>query len=76
MNPLNVTHPFITQKALPRKPERAADAWNGITTAALLLLLKVWKATGISQRFGISRQAVIDWIQKVNKPGLHSVPDE
>ena len=76
MNPLKVTHPSITQKALLRKAESVPGAWNGIRIAALLLLLRGWKSTAISQLFGISRQAVIDWIRKANKRGLDSVLDE
>jgi len=76
MNPLKVTHPSITQKALLRKAESVPGAWSGIRIAALLLLLKGWKSTAISQIFGISRQAVIDWIRKANQRGLDSVLDE
>ena len=76
MNPLKVTHPSITQKALLRKAESTPGAWNGIRIAALLLLLRGWKSTAISQLFGISRQAVVDWIRKANRSGLDSVLDE
>jgi transposase len=76
MKPLKLTHPSITQKALLRKAESIPGAWNGIRIAALLLLLRGWKSTAISRLFGISRQAVVDWIRKANKRGLESVIDE
>jgi transposase len=76
MKSLKVTHPSITEKALLQKAESIPGAWNGIRIAALLLLLRGWKSTAISRLFGISRQAVIDWIRKANKRGLDSVLDE
>ena len=76
MNPLKVTHASITEKALLRKAESIPGAWNGIRIAALLLLLKGWKSSAISRLFGVSRQAVVDWIRKANKRGLDSVLDE
>ena len=76
MNPLKITHASITEKALLRKAESIPGAWNGIRIAALLLLLKGWKSSAISQLFGVSRQAVVDWIRKANKRGLDSVLDE
>jgi transposase len=76
MKPLVVTHSAITQKALLRKAESIPGAWNGIRIAALLLLLRGWKSTAISQLFGVSRQAVVDWIRKANQRGLDSVLDE
>ena len=76
MNPLKITHASITEKALLRKAESIPGAWNGIRIAALLLFLKGWKSSAISQLFGVSRQAVIDWIRKANKRGLDSVLDE
>jgi transposase len=76
MNALKVTHPSITEKALLRKVESIPGAWSGIRIAALLLLLKGWKSTAISRLFGISRQAVVDWIRKADKRGLDSVLDK
>ncbi len=76
MNPLTVTHASITEEALLRKAESIPGAWSGVRIAALLLLLKGWKSTAISQLFGVSRQAVVDWIRKANKRGLDSVLDE
>jgi transposase len=76
MNPPRVTHVSITEKALLRKAESIPGAWSGIRIAALLLLLKGWKSSAISQLFGVSRQAVVDWIRKGNKRGLDSVLDE
>jgi len=76
MKPLKLTHPSVTQKALLRKAENIPGAWNGIRIATLLLLLRGWKSTAISRLFGISRQAVVDWIRKANKRGLDSVIDK
>jgi transposase len=76
MKPLTVTHASITEKALLQKAESIPGAWVGIRIAGLLLLLKGWKSTAISQLFGISRQAVVEWIRRANKRGLDSVLDE
>lgn len=76
MKPLKVMHSSITEKALLRKAESIPGAWSGIRIAALLLLLRGWKSTAISQLFGISRQAVVDWVRKANTRGLDSVLDE
>lgn len=76
MKPLKLTHASITRKALLRRAENIPGAWNGIRIAALLLLLGGWKSTAVSRLFGISRQAVVDWIRKANKRGLASVIDE
>jgi transposase len=76
MNPLKLTHPSITRKALLKKAEATPGAWTGIRIAALLLLLSGWKSTAISRLFGVSRQAVVDWIRKANDRGVSSVVDE
>ncbi len=76
MNPLKVTHPSITEKALLKKAESIPGAWNGIRIAGLLLLIRGWNSTAVSRLFGLSRQAVVDWIRKANTRGLDSVIDE
>lgn len=76
MKPLPLLHPSLRRKALLRKAETIPGAWNGIRIAALLLLLAGWKSTAVSRLFGVSRQAVLDWIRKANRNGLHSVVDE
>lgn len=59
-----------------RKAETIPGAWNGIRIAGLVLLLAGWKSTAVSRLFGVSRQAVVDWIRKANRKGLDSVVDE
>jgi transposase len=76
MTPLKLEHPSITRKALLTKAEATPGAWAGIRIAALLLLLSGWKSTAISRLFGVSRQAVVDWIRKANTRGVNSVVDE
>lgn len=76
MKPLKLSHSSLTRKALLRKAETIPGAWNGIRIAGLLLLLAGWKSTAVSQLFGVSRQAVVDWIRKTNRDGLHSVIDK
>lgn len=76
MKPLKVVHPSITQKELLRKAESIPGAWSGIRIAALLLLLAGWKSTAIGRLFGVSRQAVVDWVRRANRRGVESVLDE
>lgn len=76
MKPLSLSHPSLTRKTLLRRAETIPGAWNGIRIAGLLLLLAGWKSTAVSRLFGVSRQAVLDWIRKANRTGLDSVVDE
>jgi transposase len=76
MKPLTLTDRSITRKALLKKAESTPGAWTGIRIAGLLLLLSGWKSTAISRLFGVSRQAVVDWIRKANSRGVDSVVDE
>ncbi|MCZ6452214.1 MAG: helix-turn-helix domain-containing protein [Deltaproteobacteria bacterium] len=76
MKPLKLSHPSLTRKTLLREAETIPGAWNGIRIAGLLLLLAGWKSTAVSRLFGVSRQAVVDWIGKANRKGLDSVVDE
>jgi len=75
MKPLKVSHPGLTSKALLRMADSIPGAWIGIRIAGLLLLLSGWKSTAVSQLFGLSRQAVVDWIRKANGQGLQSIYD-
>ncbi|PYU99185.1 MAG: hypothetical protein DMG10_26020 [Acidobacteria bacterium] len=76
MKPLKLTHPSLTRKALLRKAETIPGAWYGIRIAGLLLLLTGWKTTAVSRLFGVSRQAIVDWVRKANSKGIDSVLDE
>jgi transposase len=76
MEPLKLTNASITRRVLLKKAEGTPGAWAGIRIAALLLLLSGWKSTAISRLFGVSRQAVVDWIRKANSRGVDSVVDE
>lgn len=76
MKPLTLSNPSITRKDLLKKAESTPGAWTGIRIAGLLLLLSGWKSTTISRLFGISRQAVVDWIRKANSRGIESVVDQ
>lgn len=75
MKPLKVSHSAVTAKALLRRADSIPGAWIGIRIAGLLLLLSGWKSTAVSRLFGLSRQAVIDWIRKANRQGLDSLYD-
>jgi transposase len=75
MKPLKVSHPAVTSKALLRMADSIPGAWIGIRIAGLLLLLSGWKSTAVSRLFGVSRQAVVDWVRKANRQGLDSIFD-
>ena len=75
MKALKISHSSITPKALLRLADSIPGAWIGIRIAGLLLLLSGWKSTAVSRLFGLSRQAVVDWIGKANQHGLGSIYD-
>src|SRR5882724_1445292 len=75
MKPLKISHSAVTSKALLRMADSIPGAWIGIRIAGLLLLLSGWKSTTVSRLFGLSRQAVVDWIGKANRQGLDSIYD-
>ena len=75
MKPLKISHAGVTRKALLGMADSIPGAWIGIRIAGLLLLLSGWKSTAVSQLFGLSRQAVVDWIGKANGLGLDSIHD-
>ena len=75
MKSLKVSHRGLTPKALLGMADAIPGAWIGIRIAGLLLLLSGWKSTAVSQLFGLSRQAVVDWIRKANRQGLQSIYD-
>lgn len=75
MKALKISHAGITRKALLRMADLIPGAWIGIRIAGLLLLLSGWKSTAVSRLFGLSRQAVVDWIRKANRQGLDSLYD-
>ena len=73
MKPLKIDAPVASRKALLRKAETIPGAWYGIRIAGLLLLLTGWKTTAVSRLFGVSRQAIVDWVRKANSKGIDSV---
>src|SRR5437870_8071465 len=75
MRPLKISQSAVTSKALLRMADSIPGAWIGIRIAGLLLLLSGWKSTTVSRLFGLSRQAVVDWIGKANRQGLDSIYD-
>ncbi len=75
MKPLKISHSVLTPKALLRMADSIPGAWIGIRIAGLLLLLSGWRSTAVSRLFGLSRQAVVDWIRKANRQGLDSIYD-
>src|SRR5205807_662555 len=75
MKPLKISHSAVTSKALLRMADSIPGAWIGIRIAGLLLLLSGWKSTAVSRLFGLSRQAVVDWVGKANRQGLNSIYD-
>src|SRR5207302_10553806 len=67
MKPLKISHSAVTSKALLRMADSIPGAWIGIRIAGLLLLLSGWKSTAVSRLFGLSRQAVVDWVEFLRK---------
>lgn len=75
MKALKISHVAVTRKGLLRMADSIPGAWIGIRIAGLLLLLSGWKPTAVSRLFGLSRQAVVEWIRKANRQGLDSIYD-
>jgi transposase len=75
MKALTLHHPSLTREILLRKANETPGAWIGIRIAALLLILSGWKSTQIAELFGLTRWAVVKWIQKANAGGAETVSD-
>ena len=75
MKALTLSHPTVTREILLRKADETPGAWIGIRIAALLLILAGWKSTQVAELFGLTRWAVVKWIQKANSDGVEMVND-
>jgi transposase len=75
MKALTLSHPSLTREILLRKADETPGAWIGIRIAALLLILSGWKSTQVAELFGLTRWAVVKWIQKANSDGVKMVND-
>ena len=75
MKALTLSHPTLTREILLRKADETPGAWIGIRIAALLLILSGWKSTQVAELFGLTRWAVVKWIQKANSDGVETVND-
>jgi len=75
MKALTLRHPTVTRDILLRKADVTPRAWIGIRIAALLLILSGWKSTQVAELFGLTRWAVVKWIQKANSDGVVAVND-
>lgn len=75
MKALTLSHPSLTREFLLRKADETPGAWVGIRIAALLLILSGWKSTEVAELFGLTRWAVVKWIQRANTDGIEMVTD-
>ena len=75
MKALTLSHPSLTREILLRTADQTPGAWIGIRIAALLLILSGWKSTQVAELFGLTRWAVVKWIQKANSDGVEMVND-
>ena len=75
MKALTLSHHTVTRDILLRKADETPGAWIGIRIAALLLILSGWKSTQVAELFGLTRWAVVKWIQKANSDGVEMVND-
>lgn len=75
MRALTLSHASLSRENLLRKADEIQGAWVGIRIAALLLLLSGWKSTQVAELFGLTRWAVVKWIQKANAEGTEMVTD-
>ena len=75
MKALTLCNPSLTREILLRKADETPGAWIGIRIAGLLLILSGWKSTQVAELFGLTRWAVVKWIQKANSDGVEMVND-
>lgn len=75
MKALTLTHTNVTREMLLRKADETPGAWIGIRIAALLLILSGWRSSQVAEVFGLTRWAVVKWIQKANREGIEAVHD-
>jgi transposase len=75
MKALTLRNPLLTKEILLRKADETPGAWIGIRIAGLLLILSGWKSTQVAELFGLTRWAVVKWIQKANSDGVETVTD-
>ncbi len=75
MKALTLNHPGLTRESLLRIADRTPGAWIGIRIAVLLLILAGWKSSHAAELFGLTRWAVVKWIQRANKEGAEAVLD-
>ena len=75
MKALTLRHPSLTREILLRTADETPGAWSGIRIAALLLMLSGWKSTQVAGLFGLTRWAVVKWIQRANSDGVEMVND-
>ena len=75
MKALTLSHPSLTREFLLCKADETPGAWVGIRIAALLLILSGWKSTEVAELFGLTRWAVVKWIQRANTDGIGMVTD-
>ena len=75
MKALTLRHPSLTREILLQKADDTPGAWIGIRIAGLLLILSGWKSTQVAELFGLTRWAVVKWIQKANSSGVETVAD-
>ena len=75
MKALTLCNPSLTREILLRKADETPGAWIGIRIAGLLLILSGWKSTQVAELFGLTRWAVVKWIQKANSDGVETVTD-
>ena len=75
MKALTLCNPSLTREILLRKADETPGAWIGIRIAGLLLILSGWKSTQVAELFGLTRWAVVKWVQKANSDGVETVTD-
>ncbi len=75
MKALTLSYPSLTKEILLRKADETPGAWIGIRIAGLLLILSGWKSTQVAELFGVTRWAVVKWIQKANSDGVEMEND-
>ena len=75
MKALTLRNPSLTKEILLQKADETPGAWVGIRIAGLLLILSGWKSTQVADLFGLTRWAVVKWIQKANSDGVETVTD-
>ena len=76
MKALTIKNASVTKEALLEMAQQEPGVWLGIRIAAGLLILQGWTSSQVAGLFDVSRQSVVQWIQRLNNQGLSGLEEK